>query len=475
MHHALSPRAALVVAACLVGCQSDFARRQRDAAVDGTTARATDVGPAALAEDARASATAPLPPVTIVRTSPEPWGHNCPRGGVRVETAVDYNRNGIIDSADSAGEQYICNVYPVHVGLGPRHGCALASNATVRCWGADDVGQLGDFGQYAAYAPRPVGGVEAALDLAVGGDFACVILPTTGVRCWGANHRGQCGHGAAGVPLLSPSCVLESGSALLGAVSLSSGGAHACAVLGDGTVHCWGANDAGQLGDGSNEDRAGSVAVRDIANAQVVAAGGQHTCALLKDTSVRCWGANDQGQLGSGTTSEQLPAVVVSNADGTGALAGVAALAAGDAFTCARMHDGAVLCWGSNTDCQLGLPSAVHGSALPLLASQLKSTASLVAGNAHACAINDAGKAFCWGRNDAGQLGVTPGACLGDPVEIPLPHVLSVAAGRASSCAIDEIGLWCWGDDSSGQLGIGIASAARSTPEPQLAIWPLAP
>jgi alpha-tubulin suppressor-like RCC1 family protein len=337
------------------------------------------------------------------------------------------------------------------------------------------VGQLGDYGQYAAYAPRPVGGVETALALAVGGDFACVILPTTGVRCWGKNDRGQCGHGTD-APFISPSCVTTSsdGTSLLGATSLALGGAHACAVLDDGTISCWGANDAGQLGDGTTADHNQPVPVLGITDARSVAAGGRHACALLKDTTVRCWGAGDEGQLGNGTTTTQAATATVGNANGTAPLEGVTALAAGDAFTCALMQDATLLCWGANADCQLGLPTATQRALLPVTAP-VRDVQSLAAGGQHACAVQSSGKAVCWGRNDFGQVGAPAGVCRSDPALLPLAHALSVGAGRTHSCAVDEIGIWCWGDDSQGQLGIGIASSTRSTYEPQPAIWPLAP
>ena len=446
-----------------------------DAAADGPLAGETGVG-ADATDDGPADAspdTAPFP-TTIVLTSPEPWGPNCPRGGVRMQTALDLNGDHIIDSSDQTlGEQYVCNVYPVSVSLGPRHSCALASNGGVWCWGADDVGQLGDYGQYVAYAPRPVGGVETALALAVGGDFACVILPTTGVRCWGKNDRGQGGHGADG-PFISPSCVTKAGVSLLGATGLALGGAHACAALDDGTVNCWGANDTWQLGDGTTLDHNQPVPVSGITDARAVVAGSRHACVLLKDTTVRCWGANDEGQLGDGTTIAEAATVTVGDATGTAPLSGVTALAAGDAFTCALMQDATLLCWGANADCQLGLPTITQRALLPVTVS-VRDVQSLVAGSQHACAVLSSGKAICWGRNEFGQVGAPAGDCRAEPVELPLAHVLSVSVGRTHSCAVDDIGIWCWGDNSLGQLGIGIASAARSTSEPQPAIWDLAP
>lgn len=159
--------------------------REDGAAVDGSLAREHEVGGDA-SEAAPADAVVDVAPnpTTLVQTSREPWGGNCPRGGVKIVTALDLNGNRTIDAEDeTVGMQILCNVYPVSVSLGPQHGCALASSGAVWCWGADDVGQLGDYGEYAAYAPRPVAGVETALALAVGG--------------WGDDSLGQLGIGIA--------------------------------------------------------------------------------------------------------------------------------------------------------------------------------------------------------------------------------------------------------------------------------------
>ena len=466
---------AIALAGGLAACQGSSSDSWRDAADGGPFTGEDGLGAHATTDGSADASVEVTPyPATIVRTSPEPWGQNCPRGGVKIETAVDLDGNRTIDSSDETlGEQYVCNLFPVSVSVGPQHTCALASNGTVWCWGADDVGQLGDYGQYAAYAPRTVGGVETALALAAGGDFACVILPTTGVRCWGKNDRGQGGHGV-NQPFTSPSCVTKSEASLLGITSLALGGAHACVVLDDGTINCWGANDVWQLGDGTSVDHNQPVPVLGITDARSVVAGGRHACVLLRDTTVRCWGANDEGQLGNGTTTAQAATVTVVNANGVAPLSGVTALAAGDAFTCALMQDATLLCWGANADCQLGLPTATQRALLPVTAS-VRDVSSLSAGGQHACAVLSSGKAVCWGRNDFGQVGAPAGGCRANPVELPLAHVLSVGAGRTHSCAVDDIGLWCWGDDSLGQLGIGIASATRSTSEPQPAIWYLAP
>src|SRR2546430_10538083 len=88
------------------------------------------------------------------------------------------------------------------------------------------------------------------------------------------------------------------------ATAVTGGGFHTCALLQDGSVRCWGQNDYGQLGNGTvssaQVSNATPVEVIGITTATAVTAGGYHACALLQNGSVRCWGQNDYGQLGDG-------------------------------------------------------------------------------------------------------------------------------------------------------------------------------
>src|SRR5207253_335143 len=140
------------------------------------------------------------------------------------------------------------------------------------------------------------------------------LLPNGTVWCWGRNDEGQLGDGTT---LGRPAPVQVAG--ITGALAVSGGYHHTCALLSDGTVQCWGRNLEGQLGDGTTTSSATPVRVGGVTGAVAVSAGILHTCALLSNGTVKCWGAvgpnNDFGQLGNGATTGSSTPVTVA---GTG-------------------------------------------------------------------------------------------------------------------------------------------------------------
>lgn len=227
----------------------------------------------------------------------------------------------------------------------------------------------------------------------------------------------------------------------------------ACARNTDGTVSCWGANEGGQLGDGTTLGRLTPVRVGGLHTATAVAAGLSHACALLADQTVRCWGFNDAGQLGDGSTSASTTPVPVAG------LADVAGLVAGYSHTCARLTNGAVRCWGKNTGGQLGDGSLVNRTS-PVAPEGIENVVSIAAGDQHTCAVLPSGVANCWGVNGAGQLGDGTTTRRPTPVAVVgLSDALVVAAGFNHTCAILGDGsARCWGSNSDGQLGNGTTS-----------------
>lgn len=303
----------------------------------------------------------------------------------------------------------------------------LMDDFTVRSFGRNDSYQLGlghnmsigdDESPVSAVMQidPQVGGPVA--QIAVGGDFTCVRMMTGDVRCWGANEVGQLGQGhtdplggddlLAGIPPI----------ALIGSsVNITAGAQHACAVLEGGKVQCWGLGQDGQLGYGSpdnvgDDESPSQVGSVDLAGVAVeVVAGAYHTCARLESGAARCWGRSDSGQLGYGDTQGGL---LPPSALGDIPIDGVVEqLGAGWDHTCAVLDSGLVYCWGSNSYNQLG-PGYVENASdngTPIVAGPMD-LGNLSARSVHlgsmsrsTCVLLDDGALRCYGEDDKGQLG----------------------------------------------------------------------
>src|SRR5437870_1340149 len=193
------------------------------------------------------------------------------------------------------------------VDLGAFYSCALLQDGTVRCWGQNDLGQLGNGTTTSSSTPVAVTGITGAAAVTAGGFHTCARFPDGTLECWGRNDAGQLGDPATtSFNSVTPVRVIG----ITTAVTVTAGGFHTCALLADGTVRCWGENDFGQLGNGTSDPTPGTpttvnptpVTVSGITTAVAISAGGWHTCALLQHGTVPCWPQNTYGQLGHCTT-----------------------------------------------------------------------------------------------------------------------------------------------------------------------------
>jgi alpha-tubulin suppressor-like RCC1 family protein len=344
-----------------------------------------------------------------------------------------------------------------HVVAAGHHTCARQANGNAWCWGANQAGQLGEGTTGNIGVPVPVTGVEDAADLTAGDTFSCVRRNNGTVWCWGDDRSGQLGTGVA-IERTSPVRV----TALDRAQAITAGGAHSCALEpstdGAATTVCWGENQAGQLGDGTRLDRSTAVALKISLNAREVVAGMMHSCLRGGDRSVWCWGRGNSGQLGNATL---IDVVVPTNVNG---LTDAARLAAGRAHTCVLQQtapsppQGRVLCWGANDDGQLGDGSTVARPA-PVAVMGGADVVDLAAGGAHTCALHGDGTITCWGRGTEGQLGNS--AMLSSATPVPVQNVtnaIDLSAGDRHTCAVlgdEEQTVSCWGEGADGQLGWG--------------------
>jgi alpha-tubulin suppressor-like RCC1 family protein len=310
------------------------------------------------------------------------------------------------------------------VTAGDTHTCALTADGWVMCWGSNAFGQLGDGTTVSQLAPVTVTGlISGVQQIAAGGTHTCALTAAGGVKCW-----GDLATTPEDVPGLTS-----------GVSAIAAGYMHTCAIVGDaaagGAVKCWGANDTGQLGNGTTTSSSTPVAVQGLSAVKAISAGGApvdrftaggHGCAVTTAGTVKCWGWNDEGQLGDGTTINRLAPVNVS-----GIASGAQDVAAGDKHTCALIGDIAagtagVKCWGQNRYGQLGVGSTESYPTPVQVGGFTGGVNAIAAGGAHTCAVTEAGGAKCWGRNAAGQLGnFTIGSQSLLPVNVIVPIGLS--------------------------------------------------
>ncbi len=260
-----------------------------------------------------------------------------------------------IEVLDSAGSAPLSGV--IAIAAGQYHTCAVSSAGAALCWGDNAKGELGNGNEVASNLPVQVSGLASGVAaVSAGSNFTCAVTTTGNSSCWGEGVSGQLGNGDVTGSSI-PTTVLDStGNAPLGGVvAISAGFENACALTSSGTVLCWGANNSGQLGNGTTSalsnvpvevvDLTGQSAMRDVV---AISSGLDYNCATTGSGSAQCWGTNENGQLGNGNTTNSATPVTVS-----GLSSGVIAISAGYRHTCAVTNSGSATCWGFNLNGQL--------------------------------------------------------------------------------------------------------------------------
>jgi alpha-tubulin suppressor-like RCC1 family protein len=347
----------------------------------------------------------------------------------------------------------------------------VATNVPGRtqCWGLGDVGQLGftpdtvcfgdnpliDAPLGCAIAPRVVSRALDLTSVSAGDSLTCALAADGAAWCWGDNRFGQLGIGsiASGD---GPQRVIAPEGAL---TTVSAGGRHACGIA-SGTTYCWGEDSLGQLGNARRINSTTPIPVVTTQAFATITTGLRHTCALNAGGDAYCWGTNETGQLGLGGIGGLADAPVAV----TGGYV-YTAIAAGDSSTCALRSDGAVVCWGADTYGQLGRGASGATSGTPTPVTGITSVTAVTVGTGYACALGAAGEAYCWGKNDYGQLGSTGG---GTATPRPVDGGLAfgaIAAGSRHACGATLQGaVHCWGSNVFGALGNQLQAAVRGMP-----------
>jgi hypothetical protein len=333
------------------------------------------------------------------------------------------------------------------VTVGDKHACAVRTNQTALCWGANRNGEFGNglTNQTYTLVPSGVQSLSGVVSLSTGLDHTCAVVSGGAVKCWGANGRGQLG-GPLSNPELTPKA-----NGVTGALSVAAGGHFTCALMGDGTVECWGANDVGQLGNPLvSGDSSSPVQVADITDATALAVGTWSACAIRTGGAVSCWGyEGSNGLLGDGgmwdPSSFTAKPVDVSGLVDATSVSIRSTPDIDDGNSCASLKDGSVWCWGRPI---LG-NGTPNGSPIPVQVSGLADATS-VSGGTVPCALRANLNVDCWGDD-------TVHGYLGDgkttPVYAPIAvhHViittsLSTGTNSNQTCAVNAAKLvMCWG------------------------------
>jgi len=338
------------------------------------------------------------------------------------------------------------------IAAGSTHTCGVTTGYIAYCWGNNYYGQLGDGTRTTRLRPRKVSGGLKFLEVRPGGGVTCGLTTDSLAYCWGDNEDGAVGANSTEVRRLTPTLV--SGGHHWRQVTAGSG--YSCGIAAGGASYCWGDNTWGVLGVSSTDlyfsrvpvKVAGGLKFRRLLPAY------SHTCGTTTDNRAYCWGNNAEAQLGTGTTSGSRTPVLV-----TGGLSwrivapgsGYIPLEEPDfAYTCGVTTDDKLYCWGVSAVTKFG--------SKPIAVATTRRFQYVKPGDLDTCALALSGAALCWGQNTDGQLG-TGGSTTATPTLVAGGHTFDVLTapplGRHTCGVTTDHQAFCWGDNAAGQLGDG--------------------
>jgi alpha-tubulin suppressor-like RCC1 family protein len=346
------------------------------------------------------------------------------------------------------------------VSLGTAHGTAISANRLF-AWGMNQSGELGQGDTVERHTPTLVPGNIQFSTVAGGGNseedgFTCALDEVGAAYCWGANARGQLGqgdrterHSPVRVPLP------------VAARSITSDFEHVCALLADASLYCWGRNQEGELGQDDRSPPSNDETARDaLEPVQVpgtdwsfVDTGDGHTCGIRFDGALWCWGRNTQHQLGPSTEGQiRHPIQVGTDTDWL-------RVDSGQQSAVALKQDHSLWVWGTNvaSGSEQGYPLGLDADELttPTRLGTATNWLAISTRVFHSCAVNRAEELWCWGRNIEGQLGTGDTTIRKQPTLVAT-GVTDVDVSWFMTCALTRGGgLECTGGNEHGQLGTG--------------------
>ena len=315
------------------------------------------------------------------------------------------------------------------------HTCAILADNTLWCWGEGEFGQLGVGANPQGDIPERVEGLWK--EVSSGTYHTCGIRLDDTLWCWGLNQDGEVDPGIS---------ILSSNSPHLTHAgpweSIAAGAVHTCAITTDQELYCWGDSTVSVLGPDPKEDELSRVPHPDGHGWNQVTSGLSYSCAIDEHNDAWCWGDGSDGRLGNGETSGTFPDPVKI----TGRT--FSSLSASYFHACGKSTDG-VYCWGVGESGRLGNDDEASRST-PTRVENTEYYSHVAPGGEHTCGINENERAYCWGSDVGGQLGLGPESTddVLEPQVIEGGHSFAtIAAGARYTCAITTAGrLLCWGN-----------------------------
>jgi alpha-tubulin suppressor-like RCC1 family protein/uncharacterized protein YjdB len=356
------------------------------------------------------------------------------------------------------------------IATGTMHACDIASGGIVWCWGLNgNEGRIGSsqLGSTAGSSapvrvPNTGPGATRFAQLSTYGTTTCGLAIDGKAWCWGTNSWSALGNANAGSQSSTPVAVAGG----LTYKQISVGGDHSCALTTSGEMYCWGHNDSRQFASTTPASSATPIAVAPNMTFQSLAAASSFTCGVTTGGAAYCWGYNGLGQLGDGGKISYGNTYITAPVAVVGALS-FRSIDGGNQYACALTPAGRGYCWGGNGGKLGDGPTGVDTSS-PVAVSGGLTFNSLSTGGFHACGVAIDASLWCWGANKDGQLGnsiqngsTAPVRAAGSLSGAEI-SAAGIATGRgAHTCAIgaDRLTSYCWGLNDAGQLGNGSTNA----------------